>query len=397
MKNEKTTLFTNGLIWFGAGVSISEILTGTYFAPLGFSKGIAAIITGHIIGCILLFLAGVIGGKTGKSSMETVKMSFGMNGAKLFSLLNIIQLIGWTAVMIANGAAAAQGAASFICTNLWCVVIGLLIILWLFIGMKNMNVINCIAMGLLFLLTVVMSFVIFKGNSSAAAEEAISFGAAVELAVAMPLSWLPLISDYTREAENNCKPSLVSSAVYFVISCWMYIIGLGAALFTGETDIAVIMVKAGLGIAALIIIIFSTVTTTFLDVYSAGISSVSIYEKINQKYAAIAVCVVGTLLAILTKTGYYEGFLYFIGSVFAPMIAVQIVDYYILKKDSSHKGIDAINLAVWAAGFVMYRCSMNFDFVLGNTLPVMAVTGVLCYIANKIKGVSATQKGSKNV
>ena len=68
MKNEKTTLFTNGLIWFGAGVSISEILTGTYFAPLGFSKGIAAIITGHIIGCILLFLAGVIGGKTGKSA-----------------------------------------------------------------------------------------------------------------------------------------------------------------------------------------------------------------------------------------------------------------------------------------------------------------------------------------
>ena len=135
MKNEKTTLFTNGLIWFGAGVSISEILTGTYFAPLGFSKGIAAIITGHIIGCILLFLAGVIGGKTGKSSMETVKMSFGMNGAKLFSLLNIIQLIGWTAVMIANGAAAAQGAASFIGTSLWCVVIGLLIILWLFIGM----------------------------------------------------------------------------------------------------------------------------------------------------------------------------------------------------------------------------------------------------------------------
>ena len=101
--------------------------------------------------------------------------------------------------------------------------------------------------------------------------------------------------------------------------------------------------------------------------------------------------------SLMVSYRYYEGFLYFIGSVFAPMIAVQIVDYYILKKDSSHKGIDAINLAVWAAGFVMYRCSMNFDFVLGNTLPVMAVTGVLCYIANKIKGVSTTQKGSKNV
>ena len=89
MNEKRTTLFENGLIWFGAGVSIAEILTGTYFAPLGFGKGISAIIIGHIIGCILLFLAGVIGGKTEKSAMETVKMSFGQKGSLLFSILNI--------------------------------------------------------------------------------------------------------------------------------------------------------------------------------------------------------------------------------------------------------------------------------------------------------------------
>lgn len=90
------------------------------------------------------------------------------------------------------------------------------------------------------------------------------FGAGVELAIAMPLSWLPLISDYTREAEDPVKASLVSSIVYGIVSCWMYLIGLGAALFTGEYDIAQIMLKAGLGIAGLLIIVFSTVTTTFL-------------------------------------------------------------------------------------------------------------------------------------
>lgn len=62
MEKKRTSLFENGLIWFGAGISIVEILTGTYFAPLGFSKGITAIIVGHIIGCFMLFLAGVIGG-----------------------------------------------------------------------------------------------------------------------------------------------------------------------------------------------------------------------------------------------------------------------------------------------------------------------------------------------
>ena len=70
---KRTSLFENGLIWFGAGVSIAEILTGTYFAALGFGRGLAAILVGHVIGCIMLFLAGVIGGKTRKSAMETVK------------------------------------------------------------------------------------------------------------------------------------------------------------------------------------------------------------------------------------------------------------------------------------------------------------------------------------
>ena len=34
---KKTSLFENGLIWFGAGVSIAEILTGTYFARCNFN------------------------------------------------------------------------------------------------------------------------------------------------------------------------------------------------------------------------------------------------------------------------------------------------------------------------------------------------------------------------
>lgn len=87
---KRTSLFENGLIWFGAGVSIAEILTGTYFAALGFGRGLAAILVGHVIGCIMLFLAGVIGGKTRKSVMETVKDSFGSHGGQLFAILNVL-------------------------------------------------------------------------------------------------------------------------------------------------------------------------------------------------------------------------------------------------------------------------------------------------------------------
>ncbi len=81
---KRTSLFENGLIWFGAAVSIAEILTGTYLAPLGFGKGMLAVLTGHLIGCTMLFLAGYIGGNVRKSAMETVKMSFGQKGACSF-------------------------------------------------------------------------------------------------------------------------------------------------------------------------------------------------------------------------------------------------------------------------------------------------------------------------
>lgn len=384
MEKKKTSLITNAMIWFGAGVSISEILTGTYFASLGFGKGMAAILIGHIIGCVLFCLAGIIGGKNGKSSMESAKMSFGGKGALIFPVLNIVQLVGWTSVMISSGAAAAENAYA-IGMSVWSIIIGALVIVWLFVGAKNVNAVNTIALSLLFVLTIILSFVVFRGGvSTLVSGEAITFGAAVEMAVAMPLSWLPLISDYTKEAEKPVKASVVSSVVYFIISCWMYVIGMGMALFTNETDIAVIMVKAGLGIAGLIIVIFSTVTTTFLDVYSAGISSGSLSSKINQQAAAVIVCIIGTLLAIFTQTNYFESFLYFIGSVFAPMIAVQIVDWFMFKNDSSDKGVNIINLVVWAVGFVLYRISMNFDIILGNTFPVMLITGIICFIANKV-------------
>ncbi len=384
MEEKRTSVFENGLIWFGAAVSIAEIMTGTYFAPLGFSKGLAAVLIGHIIGCIMLFLAGLIGGKVRKSAMENAKMSFGNKGALLFSILNIIQLAGWTAIMIFDGALAANGIFN-IGTWLWCVIIGILIILWILIGIKNLGKVNTIAMAALFALTIALSFVIFgKGNALNISGEGMTFGAAVELSVAMPLSWLPLISDYTREAKKPFKATAVSAVTYGLVSCWMYVIGMGAAIFTEESDIAQIMVKAGLGIAGLLIVVFSTVTTTFLDAYSAGVSGESLSKKINSKPIALAVTVIGTLGAIFLPLYDITDFLYFIGSVFAPMIAIQIADFFILKTHTENRSFNIQNLAIWLVGFIVYRLLMKVDIIVGNTLPDMIITVLLCAAANKI-------------
>lgn len=389
MEEKRTSAFENGLIWFGAAVSIAEILTGTYFAPLGFTKGLLAILLGHIIGCAMLFFAGLIGGKVRKSAMETVKMSFGSKGALLFSVLNIIQLVGWTAIMIYDGALAVNGIFD-IGNWVWCIIIGALIILWIMIGIKNLGKVNTVAMAALFILTIVLSFVIFgKGTMQNIGGEGMTFGAAVELSVAMPLSWLPLISDYTREAKKPVKATVVSAITYGVVSLWMYVIGMGAAIFTGESDIAQIMVKAGLGIAGLLIIVFSTVTTTFLDAYSAGVSSESLSSKISGKWFAVAVTVIGAAGAIFLPLTDITNFLYFIGSVFAPMIAIQIADFFILKQNKETSAFSIQNLIIWLIGFVIYRLLTRVDIVIviviGNTLPDMLVTIAICVAVSKIK------------
>ena len=389
MSEKGTSVFANGLIWFGAGVSLAEILTGTYFASLGFGKAMAAILLGHLIGGLMMFAAGMIGAGERKSAMETVKMSFGEKGSLLFAILNVLQLVGWTAIMIYDGALAADGVLHT-GTAVWAIVIGLLIIAWIFIGLTNLGKVNTIAMTALFILSLVLFKVIFFGTGSAAPivdDGSLTFGAAVELAVAMPLSWLPLISDYTREARKPFAATFTSVVVYGLVSIFMYMIGMGAAIFTGEYDIAQIMLKTGLGVVGLLIIVFSTVTTTFLDAYSAGVSCVSISAKINEKWAAIAVTVIGTVAALVYPMDNITDFLYLIGSVFAPMIAIQIADYFILKKADAQK--DAFrwkNLLVWVVGFVVYRVLIHVDTPVGNTLPDMVITVILCLIVDKVVG-----------
>lgn len=383
-----TSVFSNSLIWFGAGISIAEILTGSYFAPLGFSKGIVAILIGHAIGCALFFFTGYIGALSKKSSMETTRISFGKIGGSFFALLNVLQLVGWTGIMIYDGSLAANGIANS-SSWIWALVIGALIVLWILIGITNIGKLNLVAMTALFVLTLVLCKVIFFGKNAVvaieSAGESLSFGAAVELAVAMPLSWLPLISDYTKDSAKPFAATLASTLTYFAVSCWMYIIGMGAALLTGTSDIAQIMLKAGLGIPALVIIVLSTVTTTFLDAFSAGISFRAIFKNANTKLVGIIVALVGTLAAVFYPMDNITDFLYLIGSVFAPMTAILIADFFVTKNESSKKRIDFVRIALWLVGFILYRILMKYDIPCGNTLPDMAITFVLTLIASGIQ------------
>jgi purine-cytosine permease-like protein len=131
-------------------------------------------------------------------------------------------------------------------------------------------------------------------------------------------------------------------------------------------------------------VVFSTVTTTFLDAQSAGVSANAIHPKLDARVCGIAAAILGTLLAIFAPVGDFEDFLYLIGSVFAPMATIVIVDYFVLHRDNADTSIDIRNALLWVAGFILYRFSLGWDIPCGNTLPVMVIIAIAAIALDKV-------------
>ncbi len=392
MKNnssEKTSTISQVLLWFGAAISIAEIQTGALIAPLGFRKGLLAILVGHIIGAAVLYPAGIIGAETRLPAIESTRISFGIYGSYGFSVLNILQLLGWTAIMILNGAIAlsviTEKLFHFQNQALWSALIGALICVWIAIGIRNLSKVNALVVSVLFILSVLLGVLVFRGGAhEKMLEGSMTFGAAVELSVAMMLSWLPLISDYTRTVRHERAGTLGGVLGYFFGSSFMFTIGLGGALYAGTPDIAAILMPAGLSVSALVIVVFSTVTTTFLDAYSAGVSALNLNGRIPEKAAALLACAIGIVLAVFVPIGQYENFLYLIGSVFAPLFAILLTDFFILhtQKVDPKRFYNLKNTALWIIGILIYRLLLPLDSPAGATLPVMVLLSVLCVLVN---------------
>lgn len=382
------------LLWFGAAVSIAEIFAGGILAPLGFTGGLTAIIVGHLIGILLLVLCGIIGARERISAIESTRISFGSYGVRIFSILNVLQLVGWTAIMIISAAKSANEVTKMLWQAdhlvVWQLAIGGLIMVWIALGREGgWKKANMVAGLLLVGLTIVLSRLVFNDISSlikAPAAGGMPFSAGLELSVAMPLSWLPLIADYTRYAKSAKSSAWGSGLGYFIGSCWMYIIGLGVALTAGNADPSSIMLAANLGFAALGIIVLATVTTTFMDAYSAGVSFSSLCPGLNEKYIALVMAVIGTLLALVVDMEQYESFLLAIGSVFAPLFAILLTDYFLLNNRSIRPELKAnwLALAVWVLGVVMYYQFLALELVMGATIPVIVVVSLLYAILGRV-------------
>lgn len=390
---KRTGLFTNAIIWFGVAVSVSEIEAGIEIGAEAAPGSLwLPLVLGHVIGGIFLFFVGLIGARIRLNAMETTASVYGSYGSKFFASLNLFQLVAWIAVLNAQGATVLAGLHLPISFPLTCVVLAVLIALWVFVGLRRFAKVTTVVMAVLTVLLVALTVKLF-GTSSIFAEipsasgvnsgagHSLGFWSIFEISMALPLSWLPVISDYTKDVEKPVRATAVSAIAYTIASFWMYFIGLEIASAGVGNDIAQAILLAGLGIPGIIIVVLSTVTTNFLAANSAGESAKAIVHRLNPKITGVVVSAISAVLAISGIMEHYISFLYLIASVFAPMAAVLLVSFFLDKHGRTGKDFWIWNLFAWLVGFIVYQVTVHLDdLFLGPTLISVIVSAAISYI-----------------
>ena len=379
----RTGLFTNMIIWFGVAISVSEIQAGIQIGSAAPLNSIwVPLILGHIIGGVLLYFVGLIGARLRVNAMESIKSTFGNFGSKFFATLNVLQLIAWVAVLNAQGALALMGLNIPISFALTCIILAILIAIWVYVGLKRTSKITSIIMIILTALLVILSVKLLGINGNqlipVSNSATLTFWNIFEISIAMPISWLPVISDYTKDVENPKKATALSALAYTVASLWMYFIGIEVVCI-GTVDISQAILISGLGVQGVIILVLSTVTTNFLATNSAGESAKAIFNRLDPKIAGAIVSFLSAILAISGIMDHYISFLYLISSVFAPMASVLVVSFYFGNGNNEAKDW-YWNIFSWFVGFVVYQITAGLDSVfLGPTLIAVIVSGALAY------------------
>lgn len=374
-----------GLIWFGAAISLAEIEAGLW------SRGCtSAVVLGHLVGGFMLFLAGMLGARLRKNGMECTREFFGVPGMVFFAAANVLQLVGWTAVMLAQGTDAAKGLVAKCPAPLLTVLLGLLVMAWIFVGLRSFSYVATFTMILLLGMVAVLTWRVFHGGAEVVPlEEAPSFWSVFELSLAMPLSWLPLISDYTKETPAPKTACGVSAVVYTLGSLWMYAVGIGLARI-GQDNITDGIVFVHMGIWALLIVLISTTTTTFLDAYSAGESAKAVFAKVPPKVVGCVVCLLGILLAWLGIMDKYINFLYLIASIFVPMATVMLVSWGTRSLRGRRLDYCASpaasmgNILAFVAGVLVYHLGPKVVTALPPSVLTILVCGVLAFVLNML-------------
>lgn len=392
-------------LWFSLGIGLLVLQAGALLVPaLSLGEAFAAILVGSLLGAGLLAAVGVVGADTGLASMAMLRPSLGLRGASIPTVLNVVQLVGWGSFEIIVMAEAADALATSVLgvtlPYVWTILFGALATAIAVAGPVSFVRRFLRAWGL-YLILAAAGWLTWRllANHDLAALAAkpgaggMSFGGAVDLVAAMPLSWLPLIADYTRFGRAPGGMFRGTALGYLIANIWFYGLGAAYALATnGEGTLVVALATAGGGLALLLILLDET-DNAFADIHSAAVSSATV-ARVPVQRLALGFGVLCTLIALLVPMAQFQDFLLLIGSVFAPLFGVVLADHFIIRRRTIQLdqidrtggaywyagGWRVAGLLAWGLGIATFHGVNTWLPNLGATLPALLV-GALAFVA----------------
>jgi len=385
-----------GLLVMQAG----SLLTSPEYLSLDLITALIVSIVGSIIGSFMLALAGVIGSRHGVPTMVSLRPAFGKLGSYIPTILNIIQLIGWaTFEIIIMGEAATALSGEFLgwfTRYFWMTVIAIWCYLLAALGPLAVvrEWMEKFAIWIVYITTAYLTIYLLsspiKLESSTIELSSIMLG--IDLVVAMPISWMPLVSDYNRFSINDKEAFKGTLIGYTLANTWFYMLGaILIILYPGEAivySIALII----FGWIALLAILVDETDNAFADIYSAAVSIQNLLPRISQRKLTLIVMLISLLLAYTIPIAKYESFLLLIGASFIPVFAILVSDYFLLKRYENYSEwrkyeeapkANIIAIVSWVVGFILYNY-LTFT-PLGATIPTFIITLIIYVILSKLR------------
>jgi putative hydroxymethylpyrimidine transporter CytX len=394
------------VLWSSLGIGLLVISAGSFISSSNLTEAIIAIVVGSVVGSILLALAGKIGSDHSIPSIVSMRPAFGLHGSYLLTILNIFQLIGWSTFEITILSKAANifsnGSIDF---YIWSIVFGAVIILFCILGPLKVvkQWLSKFAVWVVYGSTIVLLVSIILSTNGAGTESIITLNSSVsaatttsefsffnslDLVIAMPLSWLPLVADYNRFAKKSKNAFYGTFIGFSITNCLFYVIG----FLLGISDIFAILVAIQTFFYGffLLVLIVDEVDNVFANIFSSAMSFKNIYNKINYKYLVIFFTALGVLLANLIPIQQYESFLLIIGALFAPLFAIVLTDYYIIRRgkipvEKFYEKTNRVKISSFLAfivGSITYFILSPISWIqvtdlglsIGSTIPSIAIS-----------------------
>ncbi|MGC8873624.1 MAG: putative hydroxymethylpyrimidine transporter CytX [Chloroflexia bacterium] len=397
-------------LWSSLGVGLLVLLAGTLLVPgMGLRQALLAIGIGTVVGSLLLAMAGVVGSDHAIPTMVMLRPVLGLRGSYLPSVLNIVQLIGWGAFEIIIMAQAADAIArsllGFSAVYLWtfffaawCTLLALggplaVVRQWL----------EKFAIWLVYGITIYLTFYLFRHYDVGALLRSpgsgdLPFWLGVDLVVAMPISWMPLVADYNRFSRRPGPAFWGTFLGYTVANVWFYALGALFVLALRTSDLIPAILSVAGGWLALLLILVDETDNGFADIYSAAVSSQNLFPRAQQWWLTIGIGAVCFVLAATVPIAQYENFLLLIGSVFVPLFGVLAADYFLLrgrryKVEELYRpqgeywyraGFNVWAMLVWGLGIAVYQAIANRAPWLGASVPSFLASLVVYWILGKV-------------